>query len=160
MNRFRAWLFRLGELFQKERRDRDLSAEMDSHLQLHIEDNLHAGMSRAEAQRQALIKLGGVEQTKEMVRDLRALPLLESLLQDIRYGVRMLLKNPGFTFVAVLTLALGIGANTTIFPVIESALWRPLPFPHSERLVDIASSNLKRTWEWGPVSPADFLDWK
>src|SRR5881398_2673508 len=140
MNRFRAWLFRLGELFQKERRDRDLSAEMDSHLQLHIEDNLHAGMSRAEAQRQALIKLGGVEQTKEMVRDLRALPLLESLLQDIRYGVRMLLKNPGFTFVAVLTLALGIGVNTAIFQLLDAIRLRALPVkkPQELALVQIA----------------------
>ena len=160
MRQLRALLFRLAGLFHKDRRDRDLAAEMDSHLRMHIEDNLRAGMNSAEARRQALMKLGGVEQTKETVRDRRALPLLESLLQDLRYGLRMLLKDPGFTFVAVLTLALGIGANTTIFSVIESALWRPLPFPHSERLVDIASSNLKRTWEWGPVSPADFLDWK
>ena len=154
MNRFRAWLFRLGELFQKERRDRDLSAEMDSHLQLHIEDNLHAGMSRAEAQRQALIKLGGVEQTKEMVRDLRALPLLESLLQDIRYGVRMLLKNPGFTFVAVLTLALGIGVNTAVFSLAEAFLVRPLSLPNLHRLVAIT------TGQKSPVAAADYLDCK
>jgi len=154
MNRFRAWLFRLGELFQKERRDRDLSAEMDSHLQLHIEDNLHAGMSRAEAQRQALIKLGGVEQTKEMVRDLRALPLLESLLQDIRYGVRMLLKNRGFTFVAVLTLALGIGVNTAVFSLAEAFLVRPLSLPNLHRLVAIT------TGQKSPVAAADYLDCK
>ncbi|PYT41656.1 MAG: hypothetical protein DMG45_12380, partial [Acidobacteria bacterium] len=154
MNRFRAWLFRLGELFQKERRDRDLSAEMDSHLQLHIEDNLHAGMSRAEAQRQALIKLGGVEQTKEMVRDLRALPLLESLLQDIRYGVRMLLKNPGFTFVAVLTLALGIGVNTAVYSLAEAFLVRPLSLPNLHRLVAIT------TGQKSPVAAADYLDCK
>src|SRR5438046_10599668 len=115
MNRFRAWLFRLGELFQKERRDRDLSAEMDSHLQLHIEDNLHAGMSRAEAQRQALVKLGGVEQTKEMVRDRRALPLLECLLYDLRYGARTLLNNPRLTFVRAPSLALGLGVTTRVF---------------------------------------------
>src|SRR5437660_12546187 len=95
MNRFRAWLFRLGELFQKERRDGDLSAEMDSHLQLHIEDNLDAGMSRAEAQRQALIKRGGREQAKERFGDLRALPGLESVQLDIRYGVGMRRRSSG-----------------------------------------------------------------
>src|SRR5438876_1552755 len=104
MNRFRAWLFRLGELFRKERRDRELSAEMDSHLQLHIEDNLRAGMSPAEARRQALIKFGGIEQTKEIYRDRRGLPLVETLFQDLRFAARMLRKNLGCTASAVLAL--------------------------------------------------------
>src|SRR5437870_5769213 len=84
-------------LFNKQRKDRDLDAEIESHLQLHIEDNLRLGMTPEEARREALIKLGGVESTKEAYRDQRGLPVLESILQDLRFALRKLLKNPGFT---------------------------------------------------------------
>jgi predicted permease len=106
-------------------------------VQMHVEDNLRAGMTPAEARRQAMLKLGGLEQTKESYRDRRGLPWLETLAQDVRFGLRMLRKNPGFTAVTILTLALGIGANTAIFSVIDGALLNPVPFPEPERLVDI-----------------------
>src|SRR6266481_5924319 len=90
MNKLRGWLLRLGEFFGRDRRERDLAAEMESHLQMHIDENLRAGMSAEEARRQTLIKLGGIEQTKVLVRERRGLPILEVLFQDLRFGVRML----------------------------------------------------------------------
>src|SRR5271169_785618 len=149
MRQLRAWFIRFAGLFRKPRRERELAAEMESHLQLHIEDNLRSGMTPQEARRHALIKLGGLEQTKEAWRERKGLPFIETLLRDCRYAGRVLRKNPGFTFVVVFTLALGIGANTAIFSVLESQLWRSLPFPDAERLVDVhvVLRNNPRKWD-------------
>src|SRR5688572_19701202 len=102
MRKLREWIFRFGGLFNKQRKDRELDDEIESHLQMHIEDNLRLGMTPKEARRQAMIKLGGIEFTKEAYRDQRGLPVLETLWQDVRFGARMLLKSPGFTAAAVL----------------------------------------------------------
>ena len=119
--------------------DRELDEELASHLKMHIADNVRSGMTSEQARRDALIKLGGVEQTKEDYRDTRGIGWLENILHDSRFGLRMLRKSPGFTVVAVLTLALGIGANTAIFSVVNSVLIRSLPFPHASELIDISA---------------------
>lgn len=131
----RALAARLAGLFRKDRRDRALSAELESHLQLHTEENLRAGMSAPEARRSALLKLGGLEQTKLAYRERRSLPVLETFFQDLRFAARMLRKNPGVTLVVVLTLALGVGANTAIFGLVNGVLLQRLPVPAAEQIV-------------------------
>src|SRR5208282_611273 len=159
MRHLRAFFIRLAELFRKPRRERELAAELESHLQLHIEDNLRSGMTPQEARRQALLKLGGLEQTKEALRERKTLPVIETLLRDLRFGARMLRKNPGFTCVVVATLAIGIGANTAIFSVLESQLWRPLPFPYSERLVDVHVVLRNNPRQWDVLSSSAVRAW-
>jgi hypothetical protein len=155
MKQLRATLVRLGDFFRKGKRERELAAELESHLQLHIEDNLRAGMTATEARRQALIKLGGLEQTKESYRDRRGLPLLETLFQDLRFAYRMFLRNPGFTAVAILTLALGIGTNSAIFSLVDSSLLRALPFSKPAQLVRVWTT--EADGEIHTPSPTEYL---
>lgn len=117
------------------RSEREMDAELHSHLELAIADNVRRGMTAGEARRAALLSLGGIEQTKQAWRDQRSLPWLENFAGDIRYGWRLAARNPGFALAAVVALALGIGANTAIFSVLDKALLRPLPYPHAGRLV-------------------------
>lgn len=126
---------RIRGLFGKELLDKELDEEMTAHLEMLVEDNLKRGMTLEEARRAARRSFGGVTQTKEAYRDQRGLPIVETLMQDIRYGVRMLRRNPGFTVVAVLTLALGVGANTAIFSVLDAVMLKVLPVRDPARLV-------------------------
>ena len=162
MRRMRAWFSRLGEVVGKTRRERELAAEMESHLQLHIEDNLRAGMSTELARREAIMKLGGVEQTKENYRERRGLPVLEVLIQDLRFGARMLRKNPGFTVVAVLTLALGIAANATIFSFVSAVLYKRPPVYDPDRVMVVYSTSAAHGFgtSLNPVSAPNYFTWK
>jgi putative ABC transport system permease protein len=137
VRRVRVWFMRLGGFFGRDSRDREFDAELESHIAMHVDDNVRAGMSFQEARRQALVQFGGVEQTKETYRDRRGIAWLETLMQDVRFGLRTMRKNPGFTIVAVLTLALGIGATTAMFTVVNGVVLRSLRYPDADRIVAI-----------------------
>jgi len=137
MKAMRAWFHRSFGLFRKLRSDAEFTAELESHLQLHVEDNVRAGMTPEAARRDALMKLGGIEQTKENYRDRHGLPFLETLFQDLRFAFRTLRKSPGFTTVVLLTLALGIGANTSIFQLLDAVRLRRLPVSNPRELAQI-----------------------
>jgi putative ABC transport system permease protein len=158
MRRLRAWLFRLRGVFNKERRDREFASEIETHLQLHMDDNLRCGMTPEEARRNALMKLGGVEQAKEMYRDQKGLPMIETTLQDLRFGFRMLRRSPGFSVLAILCLALGIGANAAVFSWIEGTLFRPYPaVTHQEQLLAL-SGTARGESRHTPISWPDLID--
>jgi putative ABC transport system permease protein len=127
-------LYRLRALFQRKAVETELDEELRYHVDREAEKYRQAGASAEEAMRRARIVLGGPEQVRQQCREARGTRLLEDLAQDVRYGLRMLMKNPGLTFVIVLSLAIGIGANTAIFSVTSTLLLKPLPYAHPERL--------------------------
>jgi predicted permease len=159
MRKLRALLFRLGGLLGRGRTDRDFSAELEAHLAMHVDAGKRAGLSEAEARRQALIRLGGVEQARQAYRDRSGLLWLEDLLQDLRYAWRMVLRNPGFAAVAVVTLAVGIGACATAFTWINAVLLQPLSGVRDPgRLVTVET--VTANGEWVPNSYPDFIDFR
>ena len=150
-------------LFHKDRVDQEFSEEIQSYLDLLTEAKLRQGLSPREARRNALLELGGVEQVEERVREIRMGRFIETVWRDVRTGVRALVHSPVFTVVTVLSLALGIGANTAIFSVVNGLLLRPLPYPESEQIVDVWHTPPQQSFpglDKFSVSPANYLDWK
>jgi macrolide transport system ATP-binding/permease protein len=137
MEQIRILLSRCAALFRGKRLDADLDEEMHAHLELAVEENVHRGMSAEQARKAALREFGAVTQIKEDFRVQRGVPFLETLVQDTRYATRQLLKSPGFTLTAIITLALGIGANTAIFTLVQGILLRSLPVSDPSRLYRI-----------------------
>ncbi|MFZ0819756.1 MAG: ABC transporter permease [Candidatus Acidiferrales bacterium] len=156
----RVQLKRISGLFHRKQSERELHDEFNAHLEMAVEENLRRGMTLGEARSAARRDFGGVEQFKEIYRERRGLPMLETFLQDLRFGARMLRKNPGFTVIAVITLALGIGANTAIFSVVNSLLLTPPHFKQPDRLVMVWETQPSTTWHQGPVSPANYFQWQ
>ncbi len=150
-------------LFHKDRVDQECSEEIQAYLDMLTEAKLRQGLSPREARRNALLELGGVDQVEERVREIRMGQFLETVWRDVRLGVRTLVHSPIFTAVTVLSLALGIGANTAIFSVVNGLLLRPLPYPESERLVHVWHTPPQQSFpglDKFSVSPANYLDWK
>jgi hypothetical protein len=130
---------KFAAMFRKRQLDSDLESELASHLDLAMQEDLRQNMPPEEARRRALVKMGGLEQAKEQQRDARGMPAMESVLQDMRYALRTLRRDAGFTTFAILIIGLGIGASSTVFSVLDTLLVRPLPFKDPESLVWIAN---------------------
>jgi putative ABC transport system permease protein len=158
MKRLRALLLRVAGLFGGAQRERELADELDSHLQMHIDDNVRAGMTAEQARRDAMLRLGGVETTKQAYRERSTLPFFETLVQDVRYSLRGFGRNPVFTLTIVVTLMLGIGATTAVFSVVDRILFRAPPYAHADRLVSVGLV--------APIEPDEFMlggsyyDWR
>jgi predicted permease len=154
---------RLSGAWSGRRRDPDLAEELQLHIDMQTEDNIRSGMTPEDARRAARLKFGAMESVKESYRDQRGAPFLESVVADLRYAARQLRRTPGFTAAAVLTIALGIGANTAMFSVLDTMLWKPLPIAEPDRLVVLDRIHLSE--EGGrnknaSASPAEFAYWR
>src|ERR1700730_19334875 len=158
----RPFFHRVTSVFSREQLDHDLAAELAAHLDLAVEENLQRGLSAEEARRQALIRFGGTQQAIEQHRDARGLPGLEILFQDLRYAARALFKNPGFTIAVVVTLALGIAVNATMFSLVSAFLLRRPVIHEPDRVVVVTSINPARGFlpDTNPVSAPNYFTWR
>ncbi len=156
-NQIRSWL---RATLNRSSMEREMDRELRFHIEAYAEDLVRSGVPREEALRRAHIEFGGIENAKEQCRDARRVSFLQNLALDLQFGVRMLRKTPGFTAAAVLTLALGIGANTAIFSVVDALLLRPLPYPQPGQLVSFWESAPSHGYFRNVINPVNFLDWR
>jgi putative ABC transport system permease protein len=151
---------RLRALLRPQVARRELDEEMRLHLELETEANRRRGMNPVEARRQAAVTFGGLDVAKEAHRDALGVRWIEDTITDARFALRTLAKNPVLSGAAMLTIALGIGANTAIFSVVNAVILRPLPFPHADQLVMLSEDNPEKGWRRQTAAPANYLDWK
>src|SRR5262249_17098054 len=160
--RIKHWFYtvplRLRSIFRRAQVEQELDEELRYHLDRQMEENIAKGMTPEEARYAALRTMGGIERRKEECRDTRRVRGIEELTQDLRYGLRILRKSPGFTLVTVTTLALGLGANAAIFSFVNAVLLKPLPYPDPERIVSVWEKRPDRGSNY--ISPLNFLDWE
>ena len=159
MKALRRWIARASGLVGHPRRERELADEIESHLQLHTDDNIRRGMTPAEARRQAVLDLGSTEALKEAYRDQRGVPFADHFLQDLKYARRALCRDPGFTAVAVLTIAFGIAGPVVTFTMTKAWILDPLPFADPDTLIDLRRLEMPSGDVRGLIR-ADFLDLK
>src|SRR5262245_32585130 len=159
MEWFNILMSRLRALFRRESVLQDIEEELRVHVEMETETNIKRGMAPDEARAAALKSFGDLVRNTERGYDVRGGGWLETLWQDLRYGARMLMKNPGFTVVVVITLALSIGANGAIFSVVNATLLRPLPYDDPDRLIMIRETKLPEFRDFS-VGPGNFVDWK
>ena len=158
MRQLRAWWQRMRGLSRGSSREQEMSDEIESHIQMQSEENQRAGMTPQEARRRAILKMGGVERTRQAYRERDTLPLIENLLQDLRFAFRQLGKNPGFAVTAVLILTLGIAASVALFAFVDAALLKPLPYAQPNRLAAVYEN--AAAFAHSNLSYPDYLDWK
>ena len=159
MSWIKVLLSRVGSLFRRRQLDREIDEELRSHLEMAEEENRRSGMNAKEARWKAMRDFGGVTQVRERVRLREGIPFLENLRRDGAYALRQMAHKPGFAAVVIVTLALGIGANTTVFSIVDAVMLRPLPYAQPERLVEVQSRNTQVVGS-GAVSYPDFFDWR
>jgi len=157
MKRLRAWGRRLRGTFQSGNREQEIAEELESHVQLHIDENVQRGMQLEEARRQALMSLG-VERTRQAYHERSTVPAIENFYRDVRFGLRSLLKSPGYALIVILSLALGIGATTAVFSVIYGVLLNPYPYPAANRMVHLLVQDAAGNLVWPLYSGSQFQE--